>query len=749
MGRQANSLERGLASMTSCPQCGLQLPEGSSFCYQCGSHVGEGDLVVPRLGADAPTPEFGLAGAERIPRFTPHAADEPTCRFCKGPLDLDGEFCEQCGAPVSEAAPSRWLKHAAVAQLPVSTEKSQSMGSAADPGGPAAANLPAPPTTVSSLPTPSAPGRSEGKTSRTNPLTIAVPAQVEHRISPDGKSGKLGSTMPAPAPEMAQAALGPEFVPNTLPVEPHEVIIGQLPKTVVAPLPEIAASGEIAGTQARTNPIISVPRIVPVRGEAVSPALPKKSCPIAVPSAASLTGSPAAKATSSPATLVYASSPSVPPRNDEKALRARPLNIPPPPRAHKLGLPATNTGNAAKAFAAPPPTVRQATTAQVFALSAPAAEVPTVVVGQLGKTVATLLRQNAALYEIAAPMPGSTPTVSAPLILPVAGETAFPASPRKTFPFILVGGIATALLAVSVVAGWYILHRKSQGSRLVHVAVPQVTLPTPPVVTAPPTAEPAAPSPAIEVPEERPQSVTPARKPRRVKVIARAQPAAATPAPDPKAAQLVSFQNLALDACAKGNYVEPRDANAIAYSQRALALDHTNGYTRTILDNSIKGAEFQAHQAILAKNFTNAQRIADLLAQLLPNETSIAGLRADLATAEKAEEESRRASQVPATVLSFRVFHTHSGKGTGDKGAYCRGTLSVAGDRLKYVGETATDAQVHNFDFACSAVEIKKNPRVAFWEKGFHVRTTSGNLNFLPEDGSSSNIRALASACSQ
>lgn len=27
------------------------------------------------------------------------------CRFCKGPLDLSGDFCEQCGAPVVEAAP--------------------------------------------------------------------------------------------------------------------------------------------------------------------------------------------------------------------------------------------------------------------------------------------------------------------------------------------------------------------------------------------------------------------------------------------------------------------------------------------------------------------------------------------------------------------------------------------------------------------------------------------------------------------
>lgn len=27
------------------------------------------------------------------------------CRFCKGPLHLEGDFCEQCGAPVADAAP--------------------------------------------------------------------------------------------------------------------------------------------------------------------------------------------------------------------------------------------------------------------------------------------------------------------------------------------------------------------------------------------------------------------------------------------------------------------------------------------------------------------------------------------------------------------------------------------------------------------------------------------------------------------
>jgi len=434
---------------------------------------------------------------------------------------------------------------------------------------------------------------------------------------------------------------------------------------------------------------------------------------------------------------------------DEKALRTPLLNIPPPPRAHKLVSPGGNPGKAATTFTAPPPAVPQATTAQTFALNAPALEVPTVVVGQLGKTVATLLRQNAALYEIAAPVPESTPAISAPPVLPVAGELASPERARKPFPLILVGSIAGALLAVSMVAGGYLYHRKLHSVRVTNVAAPKVSLPTPPVEAAPPPEPDTTPPAAIDLPEEKPQAPAPARKARRVKVVTAAKPAAAAPAPDPKAAQLVSLQNLALDACAKGNYVDPRDANAVAYSQRALALDPSSSYTRTILDNSVKGAVIQVHQAIASKDFTTAQRIADLLAQLLPNESAVASLKADLSSAEKAEEDSRRASQVPATVLSFRVFHTHSGKGAGDKGTYCRGTLSVAGDHLKYVGETATDGQVHNFDFACSEVEIKKNLRVAFWEKGFHVRTSSGSLNFLPEDGSASNIRALASACSK
>jgi len=235
-----------------------------------------------------------------------------------------------------------------------------------------------------------------------------------------------------------------------------------------------------------------------------------------------------------------------------------------------------------------------------------------------------------------------------------------------------------------------------------------------------------------------------------MKAALAATPAPAVPASDPKTAELVSLQNLAREAYAKGNYAEPRDTSAIAYSKQALALGPSNDYTRTLLETSIKGGKYQVQQAMMRKDFTTAHRIADVMAQLLPGESAVADLKAELANAEKADEESRRPQKVPAAVLSFRVCHMHSGKAPGDKGPHCRGTLSVVAGRLKYVGETAPDGQVHNFDVACSeVVEVKKNFRVASRENGFHVRTASSNLNFVPEDASASHISALASACSK
>ena len=701
MGVQANSMEGGLASIFSCPQCGLQLPEGSSFCYQCGTPVTEGEPIAPLVEAEVRPPEPGLAGAEKIARFTPQAADEPTCRFCKGPLDLSGEFCEQCGAPVSEAAPSRWLKPAPVAHPVVSKDSSPSVPSAA----------------IRSL---------------------------------GGKPGKPATALPASPPAPAQATSTQAFAPKALAAEPPKTTVGRLPKTVVAPLPQNAAPREIAQPLPGTTPIVSVPLSMPVRGEEVFPAQLKEPFPLALPSAAILAKPPAAKATSSPATLSYAPSPFVPLRSKEKASRTPPPDIPPPPRADQLRSLDGKPGKATASLPGSPRAPAQVIWPPAFAPKTLAFEPPTEVAGQLGKTVAALLRPNAELHEIAGALPKTTPMVSVPPSVPVRGEAVFPARLTKSFRYVLVGGIAGLLLAIGMAAGWHLFHGKAQSPRVGNVTAQQVQSPAPSAGIATPTLAPDnTPPPASDLPEEKPQAPAPARKSRRVKAVSAAKPAPAVPATDPKTAQVVSLQNLALGACAKGNYAEPRDASAIAYSQQALALDPSNAYTRTILKNSIQGGAYQVQQAILNKDFTTAHRIADALAQLLPGESTVADLRTDLARAEKAEEESRSTSQPPAPVLSFRVYHMHSGKVTGDKGAYCRGTLSVVAGRLKYVGETALDGQVHSFDFACSDIEVKKNPRVAFWEKGFHVRTASSSISFVPEDDPAYHIRALASACSK
>jgi hypothetical protein len=387
----------------------------------------------------------------------------------------------------------------------------------------------------------------------------------------------------------------------------------------------------------------------------------------------------------------------------------------------------------------------------VFAPKALALEPPKVTVSQLRKTVAAPLPQTAAPPELAGPQPGITATVSVPMSVPIGAEAVFPARPKKPFPWVIVGGIAGVLLVVGVVGSWYFLDWAAHSARVENVTAPQVKSPAPSAEIAPLILEPENTSPpASEPTEENPQAPAPARKLRRVKSAPAAKAAPAVPTTDHKTAELVSLQNLAREAYAKGNYAEPREANAITYSQQALALDPSNDYTRTLFDNSIKGGKYQVRQAILSKDFTSAHRLADVLAQLLPGESVVADLKAELAGAEKAEEESQRAKQVPAAVLSFRVYHLHSGKAPGDKGLNCRGTLSVVAGRLKYVGQTTLDGQLDSFDIACSeVVEVKKNLRVAFREKGFHVRTGSTNMNFVPEDGSASHISALASACSR
>ena len=222
------------------------------------------------------------------------------------------------------------------------------------------------------------------------------------------------------------------------------------------------------------------------------------------------------------------------------------------------------------------------------------------------------------------------------------------------------------------------------------------------------------------------------------------------PAPDARAAEIANLQNLAREAYAKGAYAVPLDSSAINYAKRVLALAPNDDYAKTILETSVNGGKYQTQQALQAKDFATAHRVANALAQLLPGRHDIAELQKDADLAEKAEEAARRPPPVAAPILSFRAYHMHSDKAPADKGPYCLGTLSVLGGRIKFAGESASDGQVHNLEFACSAArEIKRNARVAARQGGFHIRTASSNTNFVPEDALPSHVSALTLACTK
>lgn len=136
--------------------------------------------------------------------------------------------------------------------------------------------------------------------------------------------------------------------------------------------------------------------------------------------------------------------------------------------------------------------------------------------------------------------------------------------------------------------------------------------------------------------------------------------------------------------------------------------------------------------------------------QLLPGRNDLVELQKDIDIAEKAEEAARRPPPAPVPVLSFRAYHMHSEKAPADNGPHCLGIMSVLGGRIKFAGASASDGQVHSLEFACSeAREIKRNARVAAKQGGFHIRTASSNVNFVPEDALPSRAASLVDACTK
>lgn len=274
--------------MALCPKCNINLAEGMLFCPQCGARVAAtatpapaatnvakpsppaatlskpiaagaapgspktpppsqpastataamkpaGPSAVPAssgpASSEAPRPE--VEGPDEPPRRVSSAPGGVVCRFCKGPLDLQGEFCEQCGAPVGEAAPPGMIKPKATA--------------AAEPGAPAAPSRPAqvpsgaPPVTSSAVPikspatapsaqkSPPPPPKTTGSTQalsgarREVPAAASLPGQLTtgtRAATPSGGPTKAPATAPAqpkkPAavPARAATAIAPRAAPG-------------------------------------------------------------------------------------------------------------------------------------------------------------------------------------------------------------------------------------------------------------------------------------------------------------------------------------------------------------------------------------------------------------------------------------------------------------------------------------------------------------------------------------------------------
>jgi RNA polymerase subunit RPABC4/transcription elongation factor Spt4 len=212
--------------MLTCPRCHAGIPEGMRFCLQCGAslappplpgapplganHEGPAATVVPPAPLPAPAPSVPVTVSPRpqyktlptvnlkiapTPVISRAAPEHPrpslgdqrmviddealmkafarpvapgvvVCRFCKRPLDLDGDFCDQCGAPVAEAAPPGALKPKPAPPADLTPP----------PGRPAQAATPAPLPAATPPPQP-----------RADIISSARPAELTEPLDPTPK----------------------------------------------------------------------------------------------------------------------------------------------------------------------------------------------------------------------------------------------------------------------------------------------------------------------------------------------------------------------------------------------------------------------------------------------------------------------------------------------------------------------------------------------------------------------------------
>ncbi len=230
-----------------------------------------------------------------------------------------------------------------------------------------------------------------------------------------------------------------------------------------------------------------------------------------------------------------------------------------------------------------------------------------------------------------------TPVARKPRLAAAAMPAAAPpdtvvAGKRKLSPIVVILGI-TAILAAGGITAWWFL-RPKPASQMPAGRVAPAPVPT----QAPPSeAIPATGGPEVDAPASSAVS-----RPRTARVRKPAPPPApAPPAASPEQARIVNLQNRAREAYAKGNYAEPASASAIAYAKQVLETNPNDEYAQRLLEASVHGGTFQVQQAIASKDFATARRIASVMAQLLPGRSDVAGLKEDIASAE------RRAGEVP------------------------------------------------------------------------------------------------------
>jgi hypothetical protein len=213
------------------------------------------------------------------------------------------------------------------------------------------------------------------------------------------------------------------------------------------------------------------------------------------------------------------------------------------------------------------------------------------------------------------------------------------------------------------------------------------------------------------------------------------------PAPPPPN-EITRLQGLALDAYKKGSYIEPPGESAVDYSNGILKLDPGDQWAKDMIGRSVKAQRSVIlRAAIESKDFGRALQQASILRQRFPDLNDGEELEQDIKNAKGPEP--RPPAPPPPPAISLPVRYVHEDK------TY-QGTLSVSGHQMKFVGQSTSAGPAQQFTIACSDIrDISKNREVFSHHGTFHVRTTSNNYNFVPEDGSSFNISALKSACSQ